>query len=609
MILRILFASMKSRSLTLFFILCLLSGSMQLHAASPDSKIDWLDWSADLFAQAKSGQKFILLDLEAVWCHWCHVMDAETYVDPAVISLLQSSFLTVKVDHDARPDLANRYRAWGWPATIIFAADGTEIVKRAGFISPNNMALLLQAVIDDPSPERLASINAAESPGPKFLAAELKTRLEQRHFKRYDQEHGGLDLAQKFIDRDSVEYALRLASRGNELEATRAAQTLQAATALIDPAWGGFYQYSTRGNWNNPHFEKIIRVQSSYLRIYALAWAFSNAPAYEQAMNGIRSYMSAFLRSPEGAFYVSQDADLVPGQHADDYFAAPDDERRAQGIPRVDKNRYAQENGWMIEALVTQFIATGDTAALADARRASDWVFVNLLRADGGYAHSGDNDPAVYLGDNLAMARAFLALYRATADRIWLKRARWLGQYIQLNFGYPAAGFAGGTDDGSPLPPAPNIDENISLARFANLLSHYTGDDQFQEMAEHAISYLAKPKVATRRISEPGILLAADELSRDPLHLTIVGGKNDPAAQSMYDTARRYPGWYKRIEWWDKSEGPLPNPDVRYPQMKKAAAFVCTDKLCSLPVYDSAGLSEIIAEIWEARINPAHTAP
>lgn len=600
---------MKFLSVTRILILLLLAGPPQLQAVTGDSKIDWLDWNAELFNRARSEQRFVLLDLEAVWCHWCHVMDAKTYVDAEVVTLLQSSYLAVKVDHDARPDLANRYRAWGWPATIIFDADGREIVKRAGYIRPEAMARLLQAVIDDPSPERLAKIDASLSAGPKVLAAELKTELVQRHLQRYDPEFGGLNIARKFIDRDSVEYALRKGSRGNQLEAARAMQTLQAAMALIDPAWGGFYQYSTRGNWMNPHYEKIIRVQASYLRIYALAWAQSSNPLYQVAMNGIRRYMADFLSSPEGAFYVSQDADLVPGQHAEDYFSLADAGRRKLGIPRVDKNRYAQENGWMIEALATQFAATGDQTALAGALRASDWVIVNLLLAEGGFAHSGNGDGAVFLGDNLAMARAFLALYRATADRKWLRWAQQVGKFMGQKFGYPAAGFAAGTDSGLPLKPVPNIDENISLARFANLLSHYTGDRYYRDMAEHAMSYLAKREIATRRISEPGILLAADELGRDPLHLTIVGAKSDPAAGSMYDTARRYPGWYKRIEWWDKNDGPLPNPDVRYPQMKKPSAFVCTDKLCSLPVFDSRGLTDIIAEIWESRIKAAENAP
>ena len=92
-------------------------------AAAPDQvePIFWQSWSTDAFAQARREHKFVLLDLQAVWCHWCHVMDGTTYRDPRVMSLLEDRFVTVKVDQDSRPDLASRYEEFGWPATVIYA--------------------------------------------------------------------------------------------------------------------------------------------------------------------------------------------------------------------------------------------------------------------------------------------------------------------------------------------------------------------------------------------------------------------------------------------------------------------------------------------------------
>src|ERR1700760_2081349 len=123
-----------------------------LASATESSPIVWKGWSNDIFDQAKREHKFVLLDLEAVWCHWCHVMAETTYKDPQVISLMQSKYIAVRVDQDSRPDLSNRYEEYGWPATVVFAADGSEIVKRQGYIPPRNMASMLQAIIDDPSP-------------------------------------------------------------------------------------------------------------------------------------------------------------------------------------------------------------------------------------------------------------------------------------------------------------------------------------------------------------------------------------------------------------------------------------------------------------------------
>src|SRR5271163_4803912 len=115
--------------------------------------ISWhTQWNEGLFAQAAKDHRFVILDLHAVWCHWCHVMDEETYSDPKVQALIAKHFVAVSVDADSDPDLNGRYGDWGWPATIVLAADGTEIVKRRGYIPPAQMASLLQAIIDDPTP-------------------------------------------------------------------------------------------------------------------------------------------------------------------------------------------------------------------------------------------------------------------------------------------------------------------------------------------------------------------------------------------------------------------------------------------------------------------------
>ena len=109
--------------------------------------------------------------------------------------------------------------------------------------------------------------------------------------------------------------------------------------------------------------------------------------------------------------------------------------------------------------------------------------------------------------------------------------------------------------------------------------------------AEHAMRLLATSAIALQRRTEPGILLTARELAEDPAHLTVVGAKSDPAAQALYRAALARPGVYRRVEWWDAAEGPLPNPDVRYPQLERAAVFVCADRTCSLPLFTAADLA------------------
>ena len=182
-------------------------------AAAGTEELEWGGWSTGVFARAKAENRFVLLDLGAVWCHWCHVMEETTYRDPAVVRLIRSRYLPVRVDQDANPELSNRYEDYGWPATIVFAPDGTELAKRRGYLPPEQFAALLQAFIDDPKPG--PSVVPATPVVPVAQAAldpASQKALLAEYFALYDDEHGGWGTMHKFMDADSIEYALRGAS-------------------------------------------------------------------------------------------------------------------------------------------------------------------------------------------------------------------------------------------------------------------------------------------------------------------------------------------------------------------------------------------------------------
>ncbi len=593
-------------------------------ALAESTAIPWQPWSEALFQRAARENRLVLLDLEAVWCHWCHVMDKETYADPKVAALIRERFIPVRVDRDSRPDLAHRYRDYGWPATIVFDGSGRELAKRAGFIPAPEMLALLRTTSEDPDrvlPDADIAVFSSEG----ALSEELRAELTRRHAAAQDEALGGLRLNHKFLDADSVEYSLRRAQAGDEAEARRARRTLDAALALLDPVWGGVYQYSHGGIWENPHFEKILSFQRDNLRLYALAYAEWGDPRYLRAAQAIRDYLKNFLLGPEGGFYTSQDADLVRGEHGAAYFSLDDAARRRLGIPRVDRNRYARENGWAIEGLVALHRASGDAEALRMAREAALWVLRHraLDRSPfaaarwlasrgtnpaGGFSHGEADAGGPYFGDGLAMGRAFLALYEATAEREWLGRAERTARFLAEGFASPdGAGYLTAAVGGA-LAPGRSVDENIAAARFWNRLSHYSGDATYRDRARQAMRLLAAPAVATERITEVGILSADEELRRDPLHITVVGEKGDPRARELFMAALQYPSEYVRVEWWDRREGPMPNPDVKYPEMPRSAAFLCGQGLCSSPIYEASELS-VRAKKFAARREKNQAAP
>ena len=566
-------------------------------AGSKPSQIEWQPWSDSVFERAARENRFVLLDLEAVWCHWCHVMDEVTYSDPKVVELIKSRYIPVRVDQDSRPDISRRYENYGWPATVVFNAEGGEIVKRRGYLAPPVMISMLEEIIVDPSPVDYAD----DEPIAKFadnplLSPKLRESLERGFYDTHDAKLGGLKQAQKFIDHDTVEYGLLRAGQGDKKAEEMTRRTLTAALKLVDPAWGGVYQYSTDSDWDHPHFEKIMAMQAEPLRLYALAYGQFRDPRYLQAVRDIHRYVTAFLRSPEGAFYTSQDADLVQGEHSEKYFALDDAARRKLGIPVVDKHRYSRENGWMISALATAYTVTGERAYLDDAQRAARWIVANRSLSGGGFRHDERDVAGPYLEDTLAMGDAFLALYTATGSREWLGRAQSSAAFIEQHFRGTQPGYlTSAPRAGSRLQPKSNIDENIPLARFTNLLHRYTGAVSYRAMSDYALRMLVTEEVADSQITAPGILLAAFESVNDPLHITIVGGKDDAAAVALFDSALRYAAVYRRIEWWDRREGNMPNPDLRYPQLPRAAAFICTDSTCSLPIFDAAKVPNEVA--------------
>ncbi|MBV8341694.1 MAG: hypothetical protein JO173_04870 [Gammaproteobacteria bacterium] len=252
----------------------------------------------------------------------------------------------------------------------------------------------------------------------------------------------------------------------------------------------------------------------------------------------------------------------------------------------------------MIRALARFHDVTGDPAALAEAMRAADWVLAHRALPGGGFSHDAGHTGGPFLDDTLSMGQAFLALYRSTGERRWLEHARQACGYIAANFRDARAGFItapappGAT--GVFADPARTLEQNAAVARFANLLARYTADVHYRELALHALRFLAAASGGSQDLHAE-VLLADRELANAPIHIAVVGGKSDPQAQSLHAAALAFPAGYLQVDWWDRAEGPLPNPEIQYPQLKRAAAFACTQSTCSTPVYEPGEIYRTVA--------------
>ena len=569
----------------------------------------WRGWGPELFQQQADDQRLVILDLEAVWCHWCHVMEETTYQDAKVTNLLKSKFITVRVDQDANPDLSNRYGDWGWPATIIFGPKGEELIKRRGYLDPGEMAALLEAVIADPTPGPSVSHEAAAVPSDKpVLTKDQRAELGRHSLEAFDTKFGGWGDSQKFIDADAMDHLLAAAAKGDKTAADAARKTFDAALNIIDPEWGGIYQYSDQPDWLSPHYEKIMWYQANGLRQYSAAYTLWKDAKYRAAAGNIYRYLTAKLTSPDGAFYTSQDADVdanLPGKAF--YAMTTAGREKLKREPRIDTHVYARENGWAISGVVAFANATGDAASLAAAEKAAQFILANRKRPEGGFRHGDSDRGGPYLGDTLAMGQAMLDLYAATGTRKWLDEAEAAGDFIAKNFVDAKGGFlttlTPESSVGAFINPAKAIDEQSAATRFANGLHRYLGAAPYRALAEHGMRYLASNDILDQGRPMPGVWLADTETSNEPAHITIVGAKGDSKAQALHTAARAMPVFYKRIDWWDRHEGPLKNPDVTYPELDEPAAFLCTNRICSLPVFTADDLSAALQRTLKTSSN------
>jgi uncharacterized protein YyaL (SSP411 family) len=518
-------------------------------------------------------------------------MEEKTYHDPKVIREIRDHYIAVKVDQDSRPDISGRFEDFGWPATILFDSKGKVLARRSGFIEPQETLGMLQAFVSDPTPGPSAT-DQTEIHFAPLGPLSKKQRAAYVHLQKesYDYKDAGWKVAHKFLDTNLAEYWLNGALNGDSKDFGNYKNALDKQLLLLDPAWGGFYQYSAEEDWKHPHFEKIMSIQAENLRAFSMALTVPKLDAnrlkkYRSAADQTIQFVDNFLTSPEGAFYVSQDADVVQGEHAEAFFALSDQQRRKIGIPKVDKHIYARENGWMIGALLDNYAATGDLNSLKKAKRATKWI-LDHRRSGHLFKHDEVDVAGPFLGDNVSMASAFLKLYLSTGDREWFKEANSLAKAIRDSFTRDSAHPGLSTtvitkkDDAKPL-----FDDNFKAARFFNALSYDNGNQQDKSAATAIFSYLAGSQFSDSIYASAAILILDNELANPPLHIVISGPKTDPVAAELFTTALAHPRIYKNLEWWDKAEGPLPNPDDSYPTFAKPAAFVCADHRCSFPAY------------------------
>jgi len=336
------------------------SASPYLRSAA-HQPIDWHEWSDAAFARAKSEDKPILLDIGAVWCHWCHVIDRESYENPDIAKIINENFIAVKVDRDERPDVDSRYQSaisaisgqGGWPLTGFLLPDGkpffggTYYPPEDQFGRPGFRRILL-AVADSyknkrPDLERAAnSISEAVAQAEMFNGARAEfdagvvdgqiTSITQQ----FDIKNGGFGRSPKFPHSSAIDLVLERYQQTKEKHLLAIAETTlekMARGGVYDQLAGGFHRYSVDEKWLVPHFEKMSYDNSELLKNYVHASLVSDKHDWEASFSdtadSIVIWVAKDLADQEhGGFYASQDADYSLDDDGD-FFTWTLDEVRA----------------------------------------------------------------------------------------------------------------------------------------------------------------------------------------------------------------------------------------------------------------------------------------
>lgn len=582
-------------SLSLLLAACGGAPATSRSAADVSSGPDWSEWSEEAFARARREDKPILLSVQAGWCHWCHVMNDVTYRDPEVLRRLGERFVLIRADGDARPDLADRYQRYAWPATVFLSPEGEQILGLRGYRPPARFRAILEQVIAAHADGRTLDDDAGAGEAPAEDLDAVRAAVRAQLDGMYDEEAGGWGRRQRYPFAAPVEHAFfRAAVRGEDVWRERALESLAQYARLLDPVFGGMYQYSVPDVWDRPHFEKIVPVQAGAMRAFGEAYRVTGEARWLEHAFDVHRYVEAFLRAEDGAFYTAQDADLgghgQPGPHVPggEYYALDEAGRRALGIPRIDTHVYASTNGMLIEALADLHVASGRRAPLSQALTAAERILRTHRAESGLFRHDAESDdPLLYLEDQAHVLAAWLALHEATGQARWEDEAERLADAMIAALQDEDGGFHAHTDDpraaGFFADRRVPIEENGVAARALLTLSRLKDEARYREAAVAALRASARPaelRSLGRMVGE--YLLALEALDAGYVLLSVVGPE-DPRTEALHRAAIALYEPTRLVELGRPGQS-------RYPYPGEPAIFLCTSEACSMPVTDPAAL-------------------
>ncbi|MBI5118962.1 thioredoxin domain-containing protein [Candidatus Poribacteria bacterium] len=591
-------------------------------------EIKWLEWAPEAFERARKEDKLILLDIGAVWCHWCHVMDEESYANPDIVRFVNEHYVPIRVDNDQRPDVNDRYNQGGWPTTVILTSEGF-VVHGATYLPPATVKELLKKAMEwyrdnkkrvaDAAGE-MAREMAREVARPTLETGSLKdfsTAIVEDIKKNADPIHGGLGTAAKFPHAGAISLSFaRYSLTGDSALLEFAEKTLHnMSEGILDPVEGGLYRYSVAREWNVPHYEKNLNVNAECLQNYLDAYRITGKEEYANTARKIIRYLQETLSDKErGGFYGSQDADIFDEEKmkiemdGEDYYKLPLEERTKHGVPFIDKTIFTNWNALAVSAFLDAYHVLGLDECRDFALKTLGLLMEHCSDEEVGTYHflrDGTTDGPGMLGDSVALARANLYAYETAGDAKYLENARRLMDVVVMRLNAPDGGFYDSVM-AEKMPPATRIrhkpmTENALAAEVFVRLHSYTMNSEYLDHAMTTLSAFDR-NVEALLARDVGyfasdLAVASHYADTTLTKVTVVGRRDDHRSINLVHEAKRIYRPAKTVQLLDTVEDKTLIDEMNFQVADSPVAYVCADRKCSAPVKTPKKLRETLESL------------
>jgi len=609
-----------------------------LHSQSPylrehaDNPVHWQEWSDATLQQAKDEDKPLIVSIGYSACHWCHVMERETFMDEDVARIMNESFICVKVDREQLPDVDAEYvhaselltGTAGWPLNAFALPDGRAF-HTVTYYPKDAWMKLLDQILKSWKEQRkdlenqatlvkqnIDAINTSIIPTGNDLKLDLSAFLNNTPswFSSLDLSNGGVKGSPKFPMPSVGELMLQHSMLTNDKRSQQwIATTLDAMMngGLYDHLGGGFARYATDSLWQVPHFEKMLYDNGQLASLYSHAYKQTGKELYKDVIIETLSFIETSMTSPEGAFYSSIDADSEEeegkyykwtadelGEEALKYFKVVDGVlnlkqtppselknkllivRNKRVAPSIDTKIITSWNAMMIVGFLDAFTATGDQHYLDVALKAATFLDSDRLKTGKIFRLPGIEG---VLDDYAWLAKSYIHLYQATFDIKWINKANDITQLALKKFGndnspllyYSSNGIIEYFDNVLPS-------SNSVFAEVLFLLGDYLQNEQYTQLATAAIEHAVSPlDVETVHIANWARLAEAIHFS--PYQIAIVGERALEFSKQL-QTHSLPPAIFL-----GGNEENLPLLENKLVP-NKTMIYVCKNRTCKLPVDD-----------------------